>query len=120
MSNTTVNVRSRRNIPFNFEDGLKVKGKDIEQMIRESTCRDDMLLGATDLYSQTFRGNDVTDLEINVCMIVMGGTTRGDSNKGIFYYDPTSVAADNNSTVIKPTQVGNDSGRWLKLGSIPN
>jgi hypothetical protein len=60
MSNTTVNVRSRRNIPFNFEDGLKVKGKDIEQMIRESTCRDDMLLGATDLYSQTFRGNDVT------------------------------------------------------------
>jgi hypothetical protein len=98
-------LRSRNSQPFDFTQGLKARGMYV-------TCHT--------LSFATLREINITDLEINVCMIVMGGNTRGDSNKGIFYYDPTSVAADNNNTVIKPTQVGNDSGRWLKLGSIPN
>lgn len=43
---------------------------------------------------------------------VKGTTTLADGGQGTFYYDSTSVLADNGTTIIAP-DVG--TGRWLKL-----
>jgi hypothetical protein len=48
----------------------------------------------------------------DMCVSVLGGASEGDGNQGIFWYDSTSTATDNGSTVIVPTGA---SGAWLLL-----
>ncbi len=40
-------------------------------------------------------------------------TTEGDNRGGFYYWNATSTATDNDSTIIKVTTVG--TGRWIKL-----
>jgi hypothetical protein len=46
-------------------------------------------------------------------VLVLGGASSDDGLQGLFYYNSTSTAIDNNSTVIVPT--GNLQGAWLLL-----
>lgn len=56
----------------------------------------------------------------NMSVNVLGGASPGDGLQGIFYYNASSTAADDNATVIAPTGVA--TGRWLKLpeGAAPS
>src|SRR5256885_15147985 len=47
----------------------------------------------------------------NVTIEVDGGVTKGDGLGGIFYYDPSSVLADDNIDVIAPAR---GIGRWRR------
>lgn len=47
---------------------------------------------------------------------VEGTSTIGDGGQGHFYFDSSSVLADNGTTIIAP-DVG--TGRWLKLANVP-
>jgi hypothetical protein len=49
---------------------------------------------------------------------VQGGQTVNDGYGGDFYWNATSSAADNNTTVLKPTSV-TGAGRWLRLYTPP-
>lgn len=53
-------------------------------------------------------------------VFLLGGATPFGGNAAIYAWDPTSAAADNNSTVIKPdnAQVGGNPGRWRMLGGV--
>ena len=44
---------------------------------------------------------------------VLGGASEGDGSQGLFWYDASSTAPDDNATVIVPT--GNTQGAWLLL-----
>jgi hypothetical protein len=46
--------------------------------------------------------------------ILAGSTAQGDGGGGMYYWSPTSVAADNGTTVVRPT--GAVRGAWLRLG----
>lgn len=50
---------------------------------------------------------------------VQGGAAINDGNGGDFYWNPTSAATDNGTTVIKPT-TASGNGRWLRLYTPPN
>ena len=49
-----------------------------------------------------------------VCL-VLGTTSENDGGQAFYYFNISSTAADNNSTVIAPS--GSVAGRWLRLGS---
>lgn len=55
-----------------------------------------------------------TGLGSMVCL-ALGTSSRNDGGQALFYFDTSSTAADNNSTVIAPS--GSATGRWLRLGS---
>ena len=44
---------------------------------------------------------------------VLGGASEGDGSQGLFWYNASSTATDDNATVIVPT--GNTQGAWLLL-----
>jgi hypothetical protein len=52
----------------------------------------------------------------NMGVIALGQYIANDGGQGTFYWNPTSVAPDNNSTVIVPTGV--TQGAWIRLTSI--
>lgn len=56
----TINIRGRRRHQYNFEDGLKIKGKDIEQLIAESRCETPLPSGVNNVTVVNLRGDDVT------------------------------------------------------------
>jgi hypothetical protein len=45
-----------------------------------------------------------------------GGSSAGDGLQGLFYYNSTSTAADNGTTVIVPT--GNIQGAWIRITPV--
>ena len=49
----------------------------------------------------------------NMVAYAQGAASPGDGGQGFFWYNSTSTAADNNSTVIVPS--GNIQGAWLAL-----
>jgi hypothetical protein len=49
---------------------------------------------------------------------VQGAASINDGLGGDFYWNATSVLADNNATVIRPTSASG-AGRWLRLGTPP-
>ncbi len=52
------------------------------------------------------------------CYVVLGYHAKGDGGGGIFYWDPTSSAADDGGLVIEPNNhIGN--GRWLRMVTSP-
>ena len=51
----------------------------------------------------------------DMCVSVLGGASEGDGSQGLFWYDSTSTATDNGSTVIVPTGA---SGAWLLLPAL--
>lgn len=52
----------------------------------------------------------------NVTINVDGGVTKGDGLGGIFYYDSSSVLADDSVNVIAPTT---SVGRWIRRDIVP-
>lgn len=50
----------------------------------------------------------------NMMVALQGITAPGDGNAGLFRWNSSSTAADNNSTIIAPTGVS--SGRWVLCG----
>lgn len=46
-------------------------------------------------------------------VFVLGGSSAGDGGEGLFYWNETSTAADDNAIVIKP-QTNPASGRWIR------
>ena len=53
----------------------------------------------------------------NMCVCVLGTTAPNDGGQGHFYYNASSTASDNNSTVIVPNGL-TGSGGWLRLTGI--
>jgi hypothetical protein len=49
----------------------------------------------------------------DMAVFCLGGTSEGDGNQGWFWYNASSTATDNGSTVIVPN--GNIQGAWLRL-----
>lgn len=47
-------------------------------------------------------------------VMVAGNAAINDGGQGVFYWNASSTATDNGSTVIAPTGTG--TGRWLRLG----
>lgn len=47
----------------------------------------------------------------NMAVLALGGSTPADGGQGIYYWNATSTAPDNNSTVIVPS--GSTQGAWL-------
>lgn len=66
----------------------------------------------------TYVGNTTTSQQTYSVAIVLGSASAFGGNPGIYAWDASSAAADNNSTVIKPDspQVGGNPGRWRILG----
>jgi hypothetical protein len=60
---------------------------------------------------RTFVGKTTDGTTITVR--VLGGAALGDGGGGAFYWSATSTAADNGTTVVKPTAIGTGTGRWL-------
>lgn len=58
---------------------------------------------------RTFSG-----LQDMVCL-ALGTASENDGGQAFYYWNASSTAADNNSTVIAPS--GSVAGRWLRLGS---
>ena len=52
----------------------------------------------------------------NMVVIAQGTSSPNDGGQGAFYFNSTSTAADNNSTVIVPS--GSVQGAWLRLTGI--
>ena len=52
----------------------------------------------------------------NMVICALGTTTPNDGGQGHFYWNATSTAADNNTTVIVP--MGSVAGAWLRLTGI--
>ena len=52
----------------------------------------------------------------NMVVLALGTAIPNDGGQGHFYYNASSTAADNNSTVIVPT--GNTVGAWIRLLGI--
>jgi hypothetical protein len=52
----------------------------------------------------------------NMVVCALGTNTPNDGGQGHFYYNATSTATDNNSTVIVP--YGSVAGAWLRLTGI--
>ena len=57
--------------------------------------------------------NDGNGNEANCCIFVAGYTDHADGGGGLFCYKPSSPAADDGGTVIKPTSVSGN-GRWIR------
>jgi hypothetical protein len=57
------------------------------------------------------------DTDVSKAAFVQGTTAINDGGQSHFYYDSTSVATDNGSTIIEPT-VG--AGRWLRVTVTTN
>jgi hypothetical protein len=53
----------------------------------------------------------------NMCVCVLGTVAPNDGGQGHFYYNATSTATDNNSTVIVPNGLAGN-GAWLRLTGI--
>ena len=51
----------------------------------------------------------------DMACLALGTTSEGDGGQAFFYWNSTSIAADNNTTVIAP--YGSVQGRWLRLGN---
>jgi hypothetical protein len=73
-------------------------------------------------YVRTLADLKKIDCEIPSVAILMGNTAAADGNQGLYYYDPTSTAADNSATskqVIQPVNVdypsGKTQGRWIRF-----
>lgn len=57
----------------------------------------------------------VTVLVEGMPATLYGGVTRGDGQGGLYYFDSTSVLADDDVSVIKPDSVAvGAAGRWMK------
>ena len=52
----------------------------------------------------------------NMSALALGASAPNDGGQGHFYYNATSTAADNNSTVIVPNGV--TQGAWLRLTGV--
>ena len=52
----------------------------------------------------------------NMVVCALGTSTPNDGGQGHFYFNATSTATDNNSTIIVP--YGNVAGAWLRLTGI--
>ena len=52
----------------------------------------------------------------NMVCIVQGSVAPNDGGQGTYYYNSTSTAADNGTTVIVPS--GNVQGAWIRLTGI--
>jgi hypothetical protein len=52
----------------------------------------------------------------NMVILALGTYAPNDGGQGHFYWNATSVAADNNSTIIVPTGV--TQGAWIRLTGI--
>ena len=52
----------------------------------------------------------------NMVVCSLGTSTPNDGGQAHFYWNPTSAAADNNSTAIVP--FGSTAGAWLRLTGI--
>jgi hypothetical protein len=50
---------------------------------------------------------------------IEGTTTIADGGQGRFYYDSTSTATENGTTVVTPDSVGGGAGRWIALAKVP-
>lgn len=53
----------------------------------------------------------VTNISTGAAITLLGNLSVGDGGGGVFIYDSTSVAANNNGTIIQPTA---GAGRWLR------
>ena len=51
----------------------------------------------------------------DMACLALGTTSEGDGGQAFYYWNATSTASDNNTTVIAP--YGSVAGRWLRLGS---
>ena len=51
----------------------------------------------------------------NMVVLALGTASQNDGGQGFFWFNASSTASDNNTTVIAPT--GSSTGRWLLLGS---
>lgn len=73
----------------------------------------------TAVITDAFTVDSIADLRLssattaNEQAFVAGYYTPGDSGGGVFYWDSTSTAADNNGTIIKVTAV--TAGRWIRM-----
>ena len=52
----------------------------------------------------------------NMCVCALGTSTPNDGGQGHFYYNASSTAADNNTTVIVPNS--QTLGAWIRLTGI--
>ena len=52
----------------------------------------------------------------NMVVVALGTVNPNDGGQGNFYFNSTSTAADNNTTVIVPS--GSTQGAWLRLTGI--
>jgi len=50
---------------------------------------------------------------------IEGTTTIADGGQLRFYYDSTSTATENGTTVVTPDSVGGGAGRWIALAKVP-
>lgn len=92
------NLRTRNQYPFNFEDGLKAKGKHVA--IYVETLAD--LKALNTLKNQ---GNEV--------VTIIGKVTISDNLGGTYRWSTDSTVTDNNDTVIKPNDITTGAGRWI-------
>jgi hypothetical protein len=51
----------------------------------------------------------------DMAVLALGTVSENDGGQALFYFNATSIAADNSTTVIAPS--GSVTGRWLRLGS---
>lgn len=55
------------------------------------------------------------DVTVYTTAILKGTSSVDDGGQAVFYYDSTSTATENGTTVITPDSVGGGAGRWLIL-----
>lgn len=91
-------IRTRNEEPFDFTQGVKVRGL--------------QAIGSVNSIA-ALREVETEKFVLNSAVEVLGYYTPGDGGGGTFYWDNTSGETDNGGTVIQPTGlVGN--GRWKR------
>ena len=92
-------IRARNRQPFDFQDGIKVRGKEIAYYV--NTLAD-------------LRAIDISTLRDNEVCIMLGNSSVNDGSGGTYYFDKNGSAAGNGLNVILP--ISNPSvGRWIKI-----
>jgi hypothetical protein len=65
----------------------------------------------------TIRGIDTLPSPEFYAVLALSNDAPGDAGVGFFYWDPSSSDADDDDTVLRPTDRPSSDGRWKKLGA---
>ena len=92
-------IRARNRQPFDFQDGIKVRGREI------AYCIDKI---------NDLKQIDISKIKDNEVVLVLGNVSVNDGSGGFYIWNVSSNLSENGLTVIIPNS-GPANGRWHKI-----